>query len=55
MCPIPPKPVPYLPRPIHIGGEEGEASWQTWLVSDQRDAAARTDVLSFATPALQEP
>jgi uncharacterized protein len=50
----PAKPVPYLPRPIHIGGNEGETSWQTWLVSDQRDAAARTDVLSFATPVLKE-
>ncbi len=28
-------------------------SWQTWLVSDQRDVASRTDVLSFATPVLQ--
>jgi uncharacterized protein len=51
----PAKPVPYLPRPIHIEGDDGEAIWQTWLVSDQRDAAARTDVLSFATPALKEP
>ncbi len=50
----PAKPVPYLPRPIHIAGDEGEASWQTWLVGDQRDAASRTDVLSFATPALTE-
>jgi uncharacterized protein len=50
----PAKPVPYLPRPIHIG-DEGEESWQTWLVSDQRDAASRTDVLSFATPVLKEP
>jgi uncharacterized protein len=50
----PAKPVPYLSRPIHIGGE-GESSWQTWLVSDQRNAAARTDVLSFTTPALKEP
>jgi uncharacterized protein len=49
----PAKPVPYLPRPIHIEGE-GETNWQTWLVSDQRDAAARTDVLSFSTPALKE-
>jgi putative CocE/NonD family hydrolase len=51
----PAKPVPYLPRPIHIGDESGEASWQTWLVSDQRDAAARTDVLSFSTPTLRQP
>jgi len=50
----PAKPVPYLPRPIHIE-DEGETSWQTWLVSDQRDAASRTDVLSFATPVLTEP
>jgi putative CocE/NonD family hydrolase len=50
----PSKPVPYLPRPIHIGDEEGEATWQTWLVSDQRDAASRTDVLSFESPILSE-
>jgi putative CocE/NonD family hydrolase len=51
----PAKPVPYLPRPIHIhGGESAEHSWQTWLVSDQRDAAARTDVLSFSSAALQQ-
>ena len=48
----PAKPVPYLNRPIHIAGEQGAASWQTWLVSDQRPAASRTDVLSFATPPL---
>ena len=51
----PAKPVPYLPRPIHIGGDLGEISWQTWLVSDQRDAGSRTDVLSFSTPPLEEP
>jgi putative CocE/NonD family hydrolase len=49
----PAKPVPYLTRPIHIG-DEGETSWQTWLVSDQRDPASRTDVLSFSTPVLKE-
>ena len=49
----PAKPVPYLPRPIHIGDEVGEQSWQTWLVSDQRSAASRTDVLSFSTPPLE--
>jgi putative CocE/NonD family hydrolase len=51
----PAKPVPYLPRPIHIGGDEGETSWQTWLVSDQRHAASRTDVLSFTSALLKEP
>jgi len=51
----PAKPVPYIPRPIHIGGDEGAKSWQTWLVSDQRDVASRTDVLSFSTQVLTEP
>jgi putative CocE/NonD family hydrolase len=51
----PAKPVPYIPRPIHIGGEAGASRWQTWLVSDQRDVASRTDVLSFSTPVLSEP
>jgi uncharacterized protein len=51
----PAKPVPYVPRPIHIGGDEGETNWQTWLVGDQRDAASRPDVLSFSTPVLNMP
>ena len=50
----PAKPVPFIPRPIHIGDDEGAKSWQTWLVSDQRDVASRTDVLSFSTPVLTE-
>jgi putative CocE/NonD family hydrolase len=48
----PAKPVPYLPRPIHIEGDDGATKWQTWLVHDQRDVASRTDVVSFATPPL---
>jgi len=48
----PAKPVPYIDRPIHIGGEDGATHWQTWLVSDQRQVAARTDVVSFSTPPL---
>jgi uncharacterized protein len=51
----PAKPVPYLPRPIHIAGAEGEKSWQTWLVSDQRPAAARPDVLTFESDVLTQP
>jgi putative CocE/NonD family hydrolase len=51
----PAKPVPYLPRPIHIEGDDGEASWQTWLVSDQRESASRTDVLTFTSAVLREP
>jgi putative CocE/NonD family hydrolase len=48
----PAKPVPYLPRPIHIEGQ-GEGSWQSWLLSDQRDVASRTDVVSFSTAPLK--
>ncbi len=51
----PAKPVPYLPRPISTSGPDGQTAWQTWLVSDQREAASRTDVLSFSTPVLGEP
>jgi uncharacterized protein len=51
----PAKPVPYLTRPIHIEGDAGETTWQTWLVSDQRNVAARTDVLSFTSAVLKEP
>jgi hypothetical protein len=50
----PAKPVPYIPRPVHIGDDEG-ARWQTWLVSDQRDVASRTDVLSFSSAILKQP
>ena len=51
----PAKPIPYIPRPIHIDESQAQSSWQTWLVSDQRDIASRTDVLSFSTPALSAP
>jgi putative CocE/NonD family hydrolase len=47
--------VPYLPRPVHIEGDAGEKSWQTWLTSDQRDAASRTDVLTYTSPVLTAP
>jgi uncharacterized protein len=48
----PAKPVPYLPRPVRFA--DG-ARWQTWLLSDQRTVADRTDVLSYVTPVLTEP
>jgi uncharacterized protein len=51
----PAKPIPYIPRPIHVDESQPQSSWQTWLVSDQRDVASRTDVLSFSTPALTAP
>jgi len=49
------RPVPYLPRPVHIEGDEGAKSWQTWLTSDQRDAGSRTDVLSYTSSVLTAP
>jgi uncharacterized protein len=51
----PEKPIPFLPRPIHLEGEEGERTWETWLVSDQREASSRTDVLVFKSDVLTKP
>jgi len=48
----PAKPVPYLPRPVRFSDS---ARWQTWLVSDQRSVADRTDVLTYQTPPLTAP
>jgi putative CocE/NonD family hydrolase len=47
----PAKPVPYIPRPVRFSDSE---RWKTWLVSDQRFAADRPDVLTYETPALTE-
>jgi uncharacterized protein len=47
----PAKPVPNLPRPVHLSGEE----WRTWLVHDQRFADGRPDVLTFETEVLDKP
>ncbi|MEH3035741.1 MAG: CocE/NonD family hydrolase [Sphingomonas adhaesiva] len=44
----PAKPVPMLPRPIKLSGDE----WRTWLVRDQRFVDGRPDVLSYTTPVL---
>jgi putative CocE/NonD family hydrolase len=57
----PAKPVPFLPRPIMDPFFEfwttakGYAPWSKWLVHDQRFVDGRTDVLSYATAALQSP
>ncbi len=48
----PAKPVPYLPRPVRFADAD---RWRTWLVSDQRASADRTDVLTYVTPPLTEP
>ena len=51
----PAKPVPYLPRPVQPFGYGEEATWPTWLVSDQRQPASRTDVLTFVSDTLTAP
>ena len=43
--------MPYLPRPVRFA--DGQR-WQTWLLSDQRAVADRTDVLTYVTPVLTE-
>jgi len=50
----PSKPVPFIPRPVNTAGANGQR-WSTWLTSDQRDAASRTDVLVFTSDVLKEP
>ena len=51
----PAKPVTYLPRPVQPFGYGDEATWPTWLVTDQRNPAARPDVLSFVSDKLTAP
>ncbi len=48
----PAKPVPYLPRPVRFLDSD---RWKTWLVSDQRSAADRPDVLTYQTAVLDHP
>jgi hypothetical protein len=48
----PAKPVPYLPRPVRFADSD---RWKQWLVSDQRAAADRTDVLTYEGPVLTAP
>ena len=47
----PAKPVPFVPRPVSSHGKR----WWEWLVSDQRNAASRPDVLVFTTDVLTSP
>ena len=44
--------MPYLPRPVRFSDSE---RWRTWLVTDQRSVADRTDVLTYQTPVLTAP
>jgi putative CocE/NonD family hydrolase len=47
----PAKPVPLMPRPVHLTGDE----WRTWLVHDQRFVDGRPDVLSYRSAVLDRP
>ncbi|URW74551.1 CocE/NonD family hydrolase [Sphingomonas donggukensis] len=47
----PAKPVPHLPRPVNFG----DGRWGDWLVSDQRHADGRTDVMTYQTDVLTAP
>ncbi|MCI4652921.1 CocE/NonD family hydrolase [Sphingomonas aquatilis] len=47
----PSKPVPHLPRPVNFD----DGRWGDWLVSDQRHADGRPDVMTYMTPVLAEP
>jgi uncharacterized protein len=47
----PAKPVPYLARPVRYN----DPRWSAWLVSDQREASGRPDVLTFVSETLTKP
>lgn len=47
----PAKPVPHLPRPVNFD----DGRWGDWLVSDQRHADGRPDVMTYVTDVLTEP
>ncbi len=44
----PANPVPHLSRPVNFN----DGRWGDWLVSDQRHADGRTDVVTYTTPVL---
>jgi len=48
----PAKPVPYLPRPVRFADSD---RWKQWLVTDQRAADDRTDVLTYEGAVLTAP
>ena len=50
----PAKPVPYRLRPT-LAGSDKDSTWGEWLADDQRNFAARTDVLVYETEPLQSP
>jgi putative CocE/NonD family hydrolase len=51
----PAKPIPFVPRPIHMLADGEGPAWVNWLVTDQRAASTRPDVLTFETERLTQP
>ena len=47
--------MPFRRRPIEPPSFAGNAAWRQWLVTDQREASGRTDVLSFVSDVLTAP
>ncbi len=47
----PERPVPYRARPVRSDPDH----WRPWLVTDQREASGRTDVVTFVTEPLRAP
>ncbi len=51
----PAKPVPFIPRPMHLLPDGEADAWRNWLSTDQRNVATRPDVLTFTTDTLKKP
>jgi len=48
----PSRPVPFVPRPVHMRDSD---VWRTWLVADQRFVEGRQDVLTYTSAPLTRP
>ncbi len=51
----PAKPVPFHARPIVPTSFDKGKSWREWLVTDQREASGRPDVVAFLSEVLTSP
>jgi putative CocE/NonD family hydrolase len=51
----PAKPVPFRKRPIAPPSFDDNVQWRHWLVTDQREASGRPDVVSFVSDTVAAP
>jgi hypothetical protein len=51
----PAKPVPFVARPVPVASYDNGRTWREWLVSDQREASGRPDVVAFVSEVLTSP